>query len=127
MRAPMSRFRTALVAVVVAVLFLGTSAAVPAPARADERLPERTTGVVVKGGQLMINVGLQDLFGPAERQHLTTGFSTRILIRVALQDAARDETIDHELAIARRVGRVGDLLGAQHGERIVAKSHRARR
>ena len=101
MRAPMSRFRTALVAVVVAVLFLGTSAALPAPARADERLPERTTGVVVKGGQLMINVGLQDLFGPAERQHLTSGFSTRILIRVALQDAARDEREPLSLAVQR--------------------------
>jgi len=98
MRAPVSRSRTALVAVVLAVFSLGASAG---PARADERLPERTTGVVVKGGQLMINVGLQDLFGPAERQHLTSGFSTRILIRVALQDAAREEREPLSLAVQR--------------------------
>jgi hypothetical protein len=50
---------------------------------------------------LLISVGLQDLFGQAERQHLTSGFSTRILIRVALQDATRDEGEPVALAVQR--------------------------
>src|SRR5262245_65873802 len=40
----------------------------------------------VKGGQVVVSVGLQDLFGAAERERLTSGFSTRVLIRVALQE-----------------------------------------
>ena len=56
---------------------------------------------MVKNGQLLISVGLQDLFGPAERQHLTSGFSTRILIRVALQDATREDGEPLALAVQR--------------------------
>jgi sugar/nucleoside kinase (ribokinase family) len=42
---------------------------------------------------LIVSVGLQDLFGPAEREHLTSGFSTRVLIRIALQDQATAEPV----------------------------------
>jgi hypothetical protein len=50
-------------------------------------VPRRTTGVAVNGGgQLLVSVGLQDLFGPDERQRLTSGFATRVLIRVALEE-----------------------------------------
>ena len=66
------------------VAFSATLTVAAAPARADEPLPQRTTGLVVKDGQLLISVGLGDLFGPAERQRLTSGFSTRVLIRLAL-------------------------------------------
>ena len=97
MRAPMTRSRTAL----VVVLALAGTAAMQTPAQADEPLPQRTTGVVVKNGQLLISVGLQDLFGQAERQHLTSGFSTRILIRVALQDAMREDGEPLALAVQR--------------------------
>src|SRR5262249_10362590 len=31
------------------------------------------------------------------------------------ENTALDEAVDHQLAIARWIGRVGDLLGAQHG------------
>jgi hypothetical protein len=55
-------------------------------ARAADPPPPRTTGVNLKSGQLLVSVGAQDLFGPAERQHLTSGFSTRILLRLALQE-----------------------------------------
>jgi hypothetical protein len=85
----------------MAVLLATSAAVLPRAARADEPLPHRSTGVVVKNGQLMISVGLQDLFGPAERQHLTSGFSTRILIRVALQDATRDDGEPLSLAVQR--------------------------
>jgi hypothetical protein len=40
-----------------------------------------------------VSVGLQDLFGPAEREHLKSGFSTRVLIRVAVEDAVTEEPI----------------------------------
>ena len=85
----------------MAVLLAASAALLPRAARADDPLPQRSTGVVVKNGQLMISVGLQDLFGPAERQHLTSGFSTRILIRVALQDATRDDGEPLSLAVQR--------------------------
>ena len=98
MRAPMLRPRTALIALVALV---GAPALIPAAARADEVLVQRTTGAVIKNGQLLISVGLQDLFGPSERQHLTSGFSTRILIRVALQDATTDEREPVALAVQR--------------------------
>jgi hypothetical protein len=94
----MPRSRITLVAMAAVV---GASTVLSAVARADEPLPQRTTGVAVKGGQLLISVGLQDLFGPAERQHLTSGFSTRILIRVALQDATREEREPVSLAVQR--------------------------
>jgi hypothetical protein len=85
-----------------AALFLSaalSTVAAAAPARAatgDATLPRRTTGITVSGGQLMISVGLQDLFGPAERQRLTSGFATHVLIRVALQQ----EGVDAPLAVA---------------------------
>jgi hypothetical protein len=83
--------RSRIVSAVVA--FAATLTAVAAPAWADEPLPQRMTGLVVKDGQLLISVGLGDLFGPAERQRLTSGFSTRVLIRVALQEASGDEEV----------------------------------
>jgi hypothetical protein len=98
MRAPMLRPRTALIALVAVV---GAPALMPGAARADEPLGQRTTGAVIKNGQLLISVGLQDLFGPSERQHLTSGFSTRILIRVALQDTTRDDHEPVALAVQR--------------------------
>ncbi|HVY38795.1 MAG TPA: hypothetical protein VHM31_12705 [Polyangia bacterium] len=68
-------------------------AAVAGVARADEPLPMRRIGVAVDRGQLAVSVGLQDLFGEAERQRLKSGFSTRILVRVALEDAATGDAV----------------------------------
>jgi len=44
----------------------------------------RTVGVGRQGNQLVVSVGLQDLFGPRDVERLLSGFSTRVLIRVAL-------------------------------------------
>jgi hypothetical protein len=98
MRAPMLRPRTVFVALLT---LAGMAPATEQPARADDPLPQRTTGAVVKNGQLLISVGLQDLFGSTERQHLTSGFSTRILIRVALQESGRGEGEPVALAVQR--------------------------
>jgi len=88
-------------ATLIAVLLAASPAVMRGTARADTPIPQRTTGLAVKNGQLLISVGLQDLFGPAERQHLTSGFSTRILIRVALQDASSDGGEALSLAVQR--------------------------
>lgn len=76
-------------AAVVALLLL----LLVASARADEPLAVRRIGVAVQRGELVVSVGLQDLFGEAERQRLKSGFSTRVLVRTALEDAATGEAV----------------------------------
>jgi hypothetical protein len=63
------------------------------PARAADAPPRRVVGVEVKDGQLEISVGLQDLFGATERQRLSSGFATRVLIRAAVQDESTGEPV----------------------------------
>jgi hypothetical protein len=53
------------------------------PARAVE-LAVRTTGLARRNGRLLISVGVSDIIQPSDVQHLTSGFATRVLIRVAL-------------------------------------------
>jgi hypothetical protein len=53
------------------------------PARAAE-FPLRTTGLHRKNGKLAVSVGVPDIIQPADEQRLTSGFATRVLIRVAL-------------------------------------------
>jgi hypothetical protein len=53
------------------------------PARAAD-FALRTTGLHRTGGRLAISVGIPDIIQPADKQRLTSGFATRILIRVAL-------------------------------------------
>lgn len=47
-------------------------------------LAVRTTGLHMRNGKLAISVGVPDIIQPADAQHLTSGFATRVLIRVAL-------------------------------------------
>jgi hypothetical protein len=85
------------------VIFAGTLTAGLAGARgsaqAADQPPLRRAGIEVKGGQLTISVGLQDLFDPTERQHLSSGFATRVLIRAAVQEESTGEPI--ALAVQR--------------------------
>jgi hypothetical protein len=53
-------------------------------ARADP-LPVRVVGVDAQGPSLVVSVGLQDLFTAEARDRLTSGFSTRVLIRAFLR------------------------------------------
>jgi hypothetical protein len=55
---------------------------VAAPALAAP--PVRLTGVARKADKLVVSVGLQDLFGDRDVERLSSGFTTRLLIRVAL-------------------------------------------
>jgi hypothetical protein len=80
----------------VGILILGCgllASAVPGRARAADGPPPRTTGIAVRGGQVAVSVGLQDLFGPADKQRLTSGFATRVLLRVALQEQGATEPV----------------------------------
>jgi hypothetical protein len=82
-RPPASRGRrTALV--LAALLAALTAGWWPNVARADEQLPERKIGLAATGRTLQVSVGLQDLFTQAARERLTSGFATRVLIRVQL-------------------------------------------
>ncbi|HVR62317.1 MAG TPA: hypothetical protein VMU50_10485 [Polyangia bacterium] len=85
-------------AAVAFCVLAGLAAALsPAPARAEASgagsLTRRTTGVELVDGRLAASVGLQDLFGPAERQRLTSGFATRVLIRVYLHREGGNDPI----------------------------------
>ncbi len=104
------RRATALFASALAGALLGA----PARARAADQPPRRQAGIEVKNGQLTISVGLQDLFGPTERQRLSSGFSTRVLIRAAVQE----ESTGQPVAIAvQRAEIVYDIWDEKFGVR----------
>ncbi|MEO5769275.1 MAG: DUF4390 domain-containing protein [Polyangia bacterium] len=63
-----------------------------APAHA-EPLPVRTTGISRSGSTLAVSVGLQDLFTPAARDRVMSGFSTRVLIRIFLRREGESEPV----------------------------------
>jgi len=47
-------------------------------------LPVRKTGLNRFSEKLHVDVGLQDLFGAAQRERLRSGFATRVLIRISV-------------------------------------------
>ena len=61
-------------------------------ARADAP-PERKMGLAFHERVVQVSVGLQDLFSPAARERLTSGFATRVLIRVQLLHADDPEPL----------------------------------
>jgi hypothetical protein len=66
----------------------------PAPrAHAAAALPRRQTGLVLTPTHLAVSVGLQDLFAPEDRERLKSGFATRVLLRVALQEEGASEPV----------------------------------
>jgi hypothetical protein len=62
-------------------------------ARAADELPRRTTGLALTPAGLEVSVGLQDLFGAEDRARLTSGFVTRVLVRVAISEEGSREPI----------------------------------
>jgi hypothetical protein len=78
---------------VVAAFVLAALAGGAATARADDTLPVRQVGLGMRQGQLVVSVGLQDLFGAAERERLKSGFSTRILVRAAVEDPSTGDAV----------------------------------
>jgi hypothetical protein len=82
-----------------AVVIASALAALSPRARAADPAPLREVGFGVKNGRLVASVGLQDLFGEAERARLKSGFATRVLIRAALEEASSGEPV--ALAVQR--------------------------
>ena len=81
---------TGLFAVVLAVALLASVA------RAADPLPVRITGIEPGGGKLLLSVGMQDLISGADQQRLSSGFATRVLIRIYLHQ----EGVDDPIAVA---------------------------
>jgi hypothetical protein len=74
-------------ALILAALLGALAATVcPGAARADELLERKVglTAATATTRTLFVSVGLQDLFTPAARERLTSGFATRVLVRVQL-------------------------------------------
>ncbi len=69
------------------------TAALAVTAHAANPLPVRQTGIETGGGKLLISVGLQDLVSAADQQRLTSGFATRVLVRIYLHEEGNDEPI----------------------------------
>src|SRR5215475_5560011 len=82
-----------------AVVIASALAALAPRARAADPAPLREVGFGVKSSRLVVSVGLQDLFGDAERARLKSGFATRVLIRAALEEASTGDPV--ALAVQR--------------------------
>lgn len=78
----------------VALLVTGAATAAPAV---------RLTGVGRKADKLVVSVGLQDLFGARDMERLLSGFSTRVLIRVALVRDDQNESVAQAVRISEIV------------------------
>jgi hypothetical protein len=63
----------------------------------------RSAGIARKADSLVVSVGLQDLFGPRDVDRLLSGFSTRVLIRVALLRDGGGEPIAQAMRLAEIV------------------------
>jgi hypothetical protein len=77
----------AVLALAFAVFF-----ALAGVARAED-LPIRAVGVVPRGGALTIDVAVPDVFTPEARQRLLSGFATRVLVRVYLQEPGTSKAV----------------------------------
>jgi hypothetical protein len=64
-----------------------------ATASAADPLPVRITGIEAGVGKLLVSVGMQDLISGADQQRLSSGFATRVLIRIYLHEDGGDEPI----------------------------------
>ena len=82
---------------------LGLLAWLPAGQAHAEPTAVRTTGIARRADKLVISVGLQDLFGPRDVERLLSGFSTRVLIRVALVRDGGNEPVAQVMRLAEIV------------------------
>ena len=69
-------YRTCILALTILAL-----AATQARAQEPE---ERKAGINRRDGHLLVSLGLQDLFRPQDTQRLSSGFTCRVLVRVAI-------------------------------------------
>ncbi|HET6150711.1 MAG TPA: DUF4390 domain-containing protein [Polyangia bacterium] len=83
------------IASVVTSSIIGLTAVVllASAARAADPLPVRVTGIEAGAGKLLVSVGMQDLISGADLQRLSSGFATRVLIRIYLHQEGADEPV----------------------------------
>src|SRR4051794_8563677 len=87
------RRSAARVVACVAVMLVGHASAPPLARAGGGAVPRRTTGLALTSTHLVASVGLQDLFAPEDRERLKSGFATRVLLRVAVQEEGASEPI----------------------------------
>jgi hypothetical protein len=63
-------------------------------------LAVRTTGLTRRNGKLLISVGVPDIIQPSDTQRLSSGFATRVLIRVALFREGNREAVTTSYRLA---------------------------
>jgi hypothetical protein len=63
----------------------------------------RAMGIARKADKLVASVGLQDVFQPRDVDRLLSGFSTRVLIRVALLREGSDEPVAQAMRLSEIV------------------------
>jgi len=63
----------------------------------------RTVGIARKGDKMVVSVGLQDLFRPADLERLLSGFSTRVLVRVVVLRDGDREPVAQAMRLAEAV------------------------
>ncbi len=80
----------------MAVTTLALAATQATPARA-QKLEERKTGFTRRDGRLLVSLGLQDLFGPQDAQRLLSGFTSRVLVRMAISRLDNPEPLAQAL------------------------------
>lgn len=85
------------------IVCLGLLAWLPLGQAHAEPAAVRTTGIARKADNLVVSVGLQDLFGPRDVERLLSGFSTRVLIRAALVREGSHEPIAQAMRLAEIV------------------------
>ena len=78
------------------LVLLGAGSALAAP-------PVRLTGIARKADKLVVSVGLQDLFGVRDLERLSSGFTTRVLIRVALVRNDQNQSVAQTVRLSEIV------------------------
>jgi hypothetical protein len=63
----------------------------------------RVTGIARKADKLVVSVGLQDLFGARDLERLLSGFTTRLLIRVALVREDQNQSVAQAVRLSEIV------------------------
>jgi hypothetical protein len=83
---------------------LGVAISAMVAMTAEAAVPNvRATGIARKGDKLVASVGLQDVFQPRDVDRLLSGFSTRVLIRVALLREGSDEPVAQAMRLSEIV------------------------
>ncbi len=78
------------------LLTLGAGQALAAP-------PVRLCGIGGKAGKLVVSVGLQDLFGGRDVDRLLSGFTTRVLVQVALVSEEQNRSVSQSVRLSEIV------------------------